>query len=142
MIRRLGPLAVALMLTALFAVGCGDDNKSDTTGGGTATAQSDTSGTATDSTSTDSTSTDSGDVSNNPQVQAAVEQCKQSIASNPAVKENIKGDLQKICDKAASGNPDDVKAAIKEVCTKIVESSVPSGSAQDQAKAACDQAGG
>ena len=138
MIRKLGPLAVALMLAALFAVGCGDDDKSSDTGS-TSVAVS------TDSTSTDSTSTDSGggtDVSDNPQVQAAVESCKQSIDSNPAVKDDIKEDLKAICDKAASGDPEDVKSAIKEVCVKIVESSVPSGSAQDQAKAACDQAGG
>jgi hypothetical protein len=137
MIRKLGPLAVALMLAALFAIGCGDDNKSDSggsSGGGTATQSSG-----------GGTSTDSGggtDVSDNPQVKAAVASCKQSIDSNPAVKDDIKGDLEAICDKAASGNADDVKKAIKEVCEKIVESTVPSGSAQDQAKAACASAGG
>jgi hypothetical protein len=136
MIRRLGPLAVALLLAALFAIGCGDDNKSSSGGssGGSTPAAT---------TSTDSGSSSSGtDVSNNPQVKAAVASCKQSIDANPAVKSDIKGDLEAICDKAASGNPDDVKAAIKEVCQKIVESSVPAGSAQDQAKAACAQAGG
>ena len=143
MIRRLGPLAVALMLTALFAVGCGDDDNGDSgDSGGTATEQVDTGGgTATES---EDTTTDSGggDVSDNPQVQAAVEACKQQIASNPAVKDDIKSDLQAICEKAASGDEEDVKSAIKEVCVKIVESSVPSGSAQDTAKQACEQAGG
>ena len=144
MIRRLGPLAVALMLTALFAVGCGDDDNGDSgDSGGTATEQVDTGGgTATESEDTSTESSDSGDVSDNPQVQAAVEACKQQIASNPAVKDDIKADLQGICEKAASGDEADVKAAIKEVCVKIVESSVPSGSAQDTAKQACEQAGG
>ena len=139
MIRKLGPLAVALMLAALFAIGCGDDNKSSSggsSGGGTTTQSSGGGNTSTDS------SGGGTDVSNNPQVKAAVASCKQSIDSNPAVKANIKSDLEAICDKAASGNPDDVKKAIKEVCEKIVESTVPSGSAQDQAKAACASAGG
>ena len=141
MIRRLGVLAVALMLSALFAVGCGDDDNGDSGGGGTATEQTDTGG---GGSSGGGTSTDSsgGGGSANPQVQAAVEQCKQSIASNPAVKDDIKSDLQAICEKAASGNAEDVKSAIKEVCVKIVESTVPSGPAQDTAKSACDQAGG
>jgi hypothetical protein len=134
MLHRLGPMALALACTALFAAGCGSDNKSNGSGGSSTPAA-----TTTDSSSGSSSGTD---VSNNPQVKAAVAQCKSSIDANPAVKADIKNDLKGICDKAASGKPEDVKAAIKEVCTKIVESSVPSGSAQDQAKAACDQAGG
>jgi hypothetical protein len=132
MFRKLGPLAAALMLTALFAVGCGSDNKSSTGSNSSSTPA------ATTSTSSGS----SGSVADNPAVKAAVASCKSSIEANPAVKSDIKGDLEAICDKAASGKPEDVKAAIKEVCQKIVVSSVPSGSAQDQAKAACDQAGG
>jgi hypothetical protein len=135
MLQRLGPLALALVFAALFAAGCGDDKKSDSSSGSSTPAA-----TTTDSSSSGSSS--SGSVADNPQVKAAVASCKQSIDSNPAVKADIKGDLEAICDKAASGKPEDVKAAIKEVCTKIVESSVPAGSAQDQAKAACDQAGG
>lgn len=131
MLQRLGPLALALVFAALFAAGCGSDNKSGST-----------SNSSTPAATTTDTSNSGGSVANNPQVKAAVAQCKSSIAANPAVKDNIKADLQAICDKAASGNPADVKSAIKEVCTKIVESSVPAGSAQDQAKAACDQAGG
>ena len=134
MIRKLGPLAVALMLSALFAIGCGDDNKSSSGGS--------SGGTSTSSSGSSSSGSSSGSVSDNPQVKAAVASCKQSIDSNPAVKADVKGDLEAICDKAASGNPDDVKKAIKEVCVKIVESSVPSGPAQDTAKSACDQAGG
>jgi hypothetical protein len=136
MLQRLGPMALALACTALFAAGCGgDDNKSDNSSAGSTPA-------ATATTDSSSSSSDSTDVSNNPQVKAAVAQCKSSIDANPAVKDDIKNDLKDICDKAASGKPEDVKQAIKDVCTKIVESSVPSGSAQDQAKAACDQAGG
>lgn len=134
MIQRLGPLALALVFAALFAAGCGDDNKSDSSNDSSTPAA-----TATDSSSSDDSG---GAVADNPQVQAAVAACKSSIEQNPAVKDDIKADLQAICEKAASGNPDDVKAAIKEVCVKVVESSVPGGSAQDQAKAACEQAGG
>ena len=90
--------------------------------------------------SSTTSSSSSGSTSSNPQVQAAVAACKSSIDNNPAVKANIKSDLEGICDKAASGDADAVKKATKEVCTKIVESSVPAGSAQDQAKAACNTA--
>ncbi|MCW2967807.1 MAG: hypothetical protein JWM71_1579, partial [Solirubrobacteraceae bacterium] len=86
-------------------------------------------------------SSGSTDVSSNPQVKAAVAACKSSIDSNPAVKANIKSDLESICDKAATGDPAEVKKATKDVCLKIVESSVPAGSAQDTAKSACDSAG-
>lgn len=138
MIRKHGPLAVALLLAALFAVACGGGDKKSSNGGSSGTT------TATQSSGTTATQSSGGgaDVSDNPQVKAAVASCKQSIDSNPSVKDDIKGDLKAICDKAASGNPEDVKTAIKDVCVKIVESTVPSGSAQDQAKTACASAGG
>jgi hypothetical protein len=138
MIRKLGPLALLLMLVAVFAVGCGDDDKSDSSNDAPAV----TTAAADDTATEEDTSSDDGDVADNPQVQQAVEQCKASIESNPAVKDDIKGDLQDICDKAASGDPEDVKAAIKEVCEKIVDSSVPEGDIRDQAKQACATAGG
>ena len=141
MIRKLGPLALLLMLVAAFAAGCGDDDKSDSSNDTPAVTTTAADDTATDDAATEEDAS-SGDVSDNPQVQQAVESCKSSIESNPAVKDDIKADLQAICDKAASGDEEDVRNAIKEVCEKIVESSVPAGSARDQAMQACASAGG
>ena len=130
---RFGPAALALVCTALFAAGCGssDNSKSNSTPAASGTPAS----------STTSSSGGSSSSSANPQIQAAVAACKSSIDNNPAVKANIKSDLEGICDKAASGDATAVKKATKEVCLKIVESSVPAGAAQDQAKAACNTAG-
>lgn len=136
------PLLAALLLTAsLAAAGCGgNDNKTSSSSSSDTTAAAST---PSDTSSTDTTSSDSGggtDVANDPRVKEAVQRCKDSIDQNPQVKDDVKGDLKAICDKAASGNAEDLKNAIKEVCVKIVESSVPEGAARDQAKAACNSA--
>ena len=145
MLRKLGPLAAALMLSASFAVGCGDNNSNSSTStpapsSGTSTDSS--SGTSTDSSS--GTSTDSsGGGSSNPNVQAIVQACKQQVDSNPQVTADIKPDLEKICDQAANGNAVDAKKLAKEICLKIVDKTIPDGTAgKDQALAACDKAGG
>jgi hypothetical protein len=146
MIRKLGPLAAILMLTAAFAAGCGDDDKSDSSGSDAPAVTAEDTATATDDTATDDAATDDSsgggtDLSDNPQVKAAIEQCKQSVDNNPQVKDDIKDDIKAICDDAASGDPDDVKQAIKDVCVKIVESSVPEGDIRDQALQSCETAG-
>ena len=128
---RYGSITAVLACTALAAAGCGSSSNSNST-----------STPATSATPASTTSSGgSGGAAANPQVQAAVAACKSSIANNPAVKANIKSDLEGICEKAASGDATAVKKATKEVCLKIVESSVPAGAAQDSAKAACNTAG-
>ena len=135
MTHKLGALLGALLLTAsLAAAGCGDDNSSSSDSGATTAATS----APADTTSTDdSTATGAAD---DPRVKAAVQRCKDSIDQNQQIKDDVKGDLKGICDKAANGNSEDLKKAIKEVCVKIVESSVPEGAARDQAKSACQNA--
>jgi hypothetical protein len=143
MIRRLGPLAVALILAALFAVGCGgDDNKSSGDTGSSTPAAATSDSSSTDSTATQDAGGSTSSVADNPQVKAAIEQCKQSIDANPQVSDDIKSDLKALCDKAASGDAKDVAEATKQVCVKIVESAVPAGDARDQALAACASATG
>ena len=140
MIRKLGPTAVTLLLAAGIASGCGgDDDKGDsaTTAPPATTA---TASTPTAPASTTGTATAPDDVANDPRVKKAVQSCKDSIENNPSVKDEIKEDLKSICDRAASGDPKDVQAAIKEVCEKIVASSVPEGDLRDQALSACKSA--
>lgn len=139
--RKLAPLASTLVLTALLAAGCGGSDKttaSDTASTPAATATTDAASTTDTTTSTSGTSTSLAD---NPQVKQAIARCKASIDANPQVKDSIKEDVKAICDKAASGNPEDIKAAIRQVCEKIVESSLPPGDARDQAKKTCASAG-
>src|SRR4051794_22395848 len=140
MLRKLGPLAAALMLSASFAVGCGSDNNSSTSSGSGSSTGSSSSGSSSSGTSSGSSSS-SGRSSTDAAVKAAQDQCRTSINSNSAVTSDIKSDLLKICDNITT-DPNDIKKVAKEVCLKIVEKTVPSGSAQDQAKSACDQAGG
>lgn len=136
MFIKLGLTATIAVALASVAVGCGgnDNNKSSTSTPAPASTSS-------SSGSGSSSSSGSSSAAADPQVQAAVDACKQSIDSNPQVKANIKSDLEGICEKAASGDADAVKKATKEVCLKIVDSTVPS-SAKDQAEAACNSAGG
>lgn len=131
MTRLLVLLTATLALTAAGCGGGDDEDKS------TSVATAETVDRATVSVDAPTTPTD---VSDNPAVQAAVQSCKDSIENNPQVDDSIKDDLKPICDKAASGNPDDVKEAIQEVCEKIVESSVPEGDLRDQAMETCASA--
>jgi ABC-type phosphate transport system substrate-binding protein len=138
MYTKLGLSALMTVALASVAVGCGSsDNKKSST-------PASTSGSAATSSTTSSSSSgssgSSGSTAANPQLQAAVDACKQSISANPQVPANIKGDLNTICEKAGSGDANAVKDATKQVCLKIVKATVPS-SAQDQATAACNAAG-
>ncbi len=128
MLRKMTMLAMLLVLafgTAAIA-GCGGDDEKSSTKTET-TKESDDSG-------------GGGGGSTDPNIQAAVDSCKQAIDAQAQLKADTKDDLKGICDKAASGDIKDAQEASKEVCTKIVEDTVPSGDAQDQAKAACAQA--
>lgn len=141
MIQKMGPLTLVLLLIGVFAVGCGGDDKSDNANDAPAVTT-----TAAEDAATDDTATTEEDSAPGKPTDAQVEQviasCKEKIEANPTVKDDIKDDLKGICEQAATGDPAEVKAAIKEVCEKIVDSSVPEGDVRDQAKQACASAGG
>src|SRR4051812_42654568 len=115
MLRKITMLAMLLVFAFGVAAlaGCGgDDNNSGGNGASSTTETTET---------TDSgDSGDSGDVSDNPQVKAAVDQCKQAIDAQPSLKDSTKTDLKDLCDKAASGDIKDAQEASVEVCKKIV----------------------
>jgi len=70
-------------------------------------------------------------------VAEAVAACKSSIQAAPTLTADEKSKLTSICDKAANGDEAGVKQAAYQVCQEIVKSSVPAGSAQTTALAAC-----
>lgn len=146
MIQKVGPLALVLLLVGAFAVGCGGDDKSDSSNDAPAVTTTAAEDTVTDDATTDDTATTEGDVApgepSDAQIEQAIASCEKSIEANPSVKDDIKEDLKGICEEAATGDPEDVKAAIKEICERIVDSSVPEGDIRDQAKQACASAGG
>src|SRR5437763_1776201 len=113
MSTKLGLPAVIAVALTVFAVGCGSSSNNN----GSSTPSSTP---AANTTSTSSGGSSGGSTSANPQIQAVVTACKNSIDSNPQVPANIKGDLENICDKAANGDANAAKKATKEVCLKIV----------------------
>jgi hypothetical protein len=130
---RLALLAIGLLVAAALVAGCGgDDKKADSGSSAPASAP------ATTEASSDG---DGGSAAPaTPQVQAAVESCKQQIAAQPQISDDVKADLQKICEKAASGDAEAVRQATREVCTKLVEQYTPEGPTREQALTACGQA--
>jgi hypothetical protein len=122
-------VVVCLLFAGALVAGCGDDNKSSGDAKPAATA-------------IDAATTESGGTvdPSNPQVQQAVDACKQHVAANPSVSDSVKADLDKICEKAASGDEKAVREATRDVCRKVVEETAPEGPARDQALTACDQA--
>lgn len=127
-------IAIALAACGALALGaCGSsDQKS---GSGSSSAAATTQASTTADVSTTAKTVDAS-------VQAAVDACKQSISAAPTLKDDVKADLTKLCDKAASGDATEVKKISKEVCLKIVDGSgVPAGDAKTQAEAACNSVG-
>jgi hypothetical protein len=137
---RLVLVVIALMVAGAVVVGCGDDDDGGGGGGGeTAAETTDTGGGGGEA--TEESGAGGGADPSNPQVQQAVEACKQQIEAQPGISADVKSDLSEICEKAASGDEQAVRDATKEVCTKLVEENVPEGPAREQALTACDQAG-
>ena len=68
-------------------------------------------------------------------VQAAVTACRATINAAPA---SVRPKIEKICNKAASGDLEGARKAAKEVCVETINASpLPSGAAKEQALAAC-----
>ena len=151
MAKRLPLLLIALLIMGFTVAGCGDDDdKSSDKGSSDTAAQTEATPASSDTTAETTSSDDSGDktddsdtpatpdVSNNPQVKAAVKQCKQSVNSAPQLKSDTKKKLEDICEKAARGDQSGIKEASKEVCLAILEDTGVSGAAADQAKQQCE----
>jgi hypothetical protein len=138
MLKRLSVLVMVIVF-AFAVVACGDDEES--SGGGGTTTTEDSGGTETTETTEDSgSSDDNGGVEDNPQVQAAVEQCKAAIQAQPQLSDSLKSDLEGLCDKAASGDIKDAQEASVEVCKKIAEEMVPDETVREQVIKQCEAA--
>ena len=114
---RLVLVVIALLVAGAVVVGCGDDDN-DSGGGTTAAETTDTGGgSGGGETSTEESGGSGGANPSDPQVQQAVEACKQQIEAQPGISADVKADLSDICEKAASGDEQAVRDATKEVCT-------------------------
>ena len=138
MTKRLITLMAALLVLGFVVAGCGDDDSSSDSGDTAAQTVTETE-TVTDEADTDA---DNGGAAVPENLEQAVQQCKDNIEKAPQLSADTKDSLQEICDKAGSGDAEDIKDAAVEVCKKVAGDSIPSGTpGRDQALAACDKAG-
>ena len=61
---------------------------------------------------------------NDPQVKAAIEQCKKQADSNPQLSADAKSKIGEVCEEAGSGDADGAIKATREACEIIVEDKV------------------
>jgi hypothetical protein len=68
-----------------------------------------------------------------------VARCEQSIQSAPQLSGQVKSELQGICREAAKGDKQAVSRSTKQVCVRIIQETVPAGSARQEALRECGQ---
>jgi hypothetical protein len=138
MTKRLTICLAALLLLGLPLASCGSDDKDKAGDSGSSSSSTEKKGASPEADK--GSKPEKGNDSNlsNPQVKQAIASCKQSV-NGAQVSAGVKKDLAKICEQAASGDEDAVRKASKDVCKKIVESSVPAGPSRETAVKACDQ---
>ncbi|MCW3040919.1 MAG: hypothetical protein JWM31_2824 [Solirubrobacterales bacterium] len=137
-------IVIALLATSFVAAGCGSSNSSSTSTPAASTPSTASTADTTASTPAETTpvgTTDTGTATTDvpatadAAVKAGIASCKQAVSAQAATAPDLVGDLNKLCEKITDAAG--AKAAVKEICTKIVEKNVPSGAAREQALAAC-----
>jgi hypothetical protein len=122
---------IAVAAVAVIA-GCGS-------GGSTAGPQT----TSAPTTSSPSTGATSVRTTTSPSAHAAagIAQCRRVVEARPGLSTTVKGQLDELCQKAASENPIQVRQSAEQVCVDLVNSStIPAGVSKSQALAACKTA--
>src|SRR5215217_2770931 len=69
----------------------------------------------------------------------AVARCERSVQSAPQLSGEVKSELGGICRDAAKGDEQAVTRATKRVCQRIIEDTVPTGSARREALRDCQR---
>jgi len=137
--RRSPSLLIVLACVALIA-GCGGSsstNSSSTNSSSTAATSSTTKAAQAAAAST-LAKADSGGAVGAAELAQAVAACKTVIHTDPTLSATLKGKVEGICNKAASGNVAGARAAAKEVCLEIINGSpIPAGPDKQEALAAC-----
>ena len=139
-------LLVTILACGLVAAGCGDDEDGESSDAPAKTESipSDT----TESVPSDTTESEGGDPGEEtpPAVseeatEQAVEACKQQVQSaGGQLSDDLKGDLEQLCEDAAEGDEEGARRASVELCERVVDETIPEGPAREQALAACEQA--
>jgi hypothetical protein len=143
MIRRLSPALPALLACTALLAGCGSSGSSSGSTAATSGSSSGSGSTAATPGSTGSSSTATTGTTKAPaSAAAAIEQCKKGANVLPTLPQATKRKLEAICEKAASGDKNAVRAAAREACEEIIKASpLPPGALRDRALSKCKQAG-
>ena len=127
--KRLLLLLSALLECGLIAAGCGDD---DDDGG-------DDSPAATTETPLEIEPDDGTPPEDVDSIEEAVEACKEGVRSSSAqLSEDLRNDLEDICEQAAEGDEEEIREASLDICRRVVEETLPEGAGRDQALDACE----
>jgi hypothetical protein len=135
--RRFQLLAGVVLCSALIC-GCGSGGSSTTSGSAAGTPATTTS---TAAATTSSAAPPTSVIPNGPisaaQLAAAVAECKSVIKRAPTLSASLKGKVEAICNKAAGGNIAAARAAAREVCVEVINSTPIPKAEKAQALAAC-----
>ena len=139
--RRLQLLAGVVLCSALIC-GCGSGGSSTTSGSTAGYARGhherlvDTAASTTSSAAPPTSAIPNGPISA-AQLATAVAECKSVIKRAPTLSASLKGKVEAICNKAASGNIAAARAAAQEVCDEVINSTPIPTAEKAQALAAC-----
>jgi hypothetical protein len=142
MLARRSQLLAGVLLCSALICGCGSGGSS-TTSGSTASTPAATTSTSssTAAATTSSAAPPTSDIPNGPisaaQLAVAVAECKSVIKRAPTLSASLKGKVEAICNKAASGNIAAARAAAREVCDEVINSTPIPKAEKAQALAAC-----
>lgn len=126
--RQLLLAVAALLACGVIAAGCGGDDDDDNASDEPA---------ATETAPADATESPD-DVGS---VEEAVEACKEGVQQTSGqLSEDLRSDLEQLCEDAADGDEEQVREASLEICKRVVEETVPDGPGREQALASCESA--
>jgi predicted lipid-binding transport protein (Tim44 family) len=133
MFRQRSKWLIVAVIGSMFIAGCGSSSSSSTTSQSTpaATSSSSTATSTTQTASTPSTPSSSAAVAD------AVAECKSVIKEAPTLSGTAKAKVEAICNKAADGDVAGARAAAKEVCVEVINSTPIPSALKQHALAAC-----
>jgi len=70
----------------------------------------------------------------------AIAQCKQNVRSSPQLSADAKKDLAEMCERAGTGDPEELREISRQVCKRIITETIDAGPQREQALELCDSA--
>ena len=141
MFRQRSKWIVVVVVGSVFIAGCGSSSSSSSTSSSSAATSATTSSTPSTTGTTSSTPSTTPSPASSAGPADAVAECKSVIKEAPTLGASTKAKVEAICNKAADGDLAGARAAAKEVCEEVINSSpIPAGAIKERALAACKAA--